>query len=608
MFCYNCGKKLPDGAKFCKYCGADLTSQETPAPGPNPNPIPVPVPAPAPKPAPAHVPVPDPAPAPMPEKEIHVSDRMTEYQKTEVLLDDPAPVPPHGNGFNPPPMPQPGNGFNHDKPQMQVTRPPKKKKKWPLVLLLLIIILLSLGVLGALFIFPDKVEEVVDKITGTEKKSAGEDEEDEDEDKEDAEQEDTEGDETEVEAAEEEEAKGPQWAAAYTEAVEALTEKDWPDLSLMDLNGDGTPEIVAVKGDGTGTKTVISVAGDSDSAKSLELGGSALVYSPSNGLILDSYVLSDVSYDVVYELKDGNFTKVFDGACRLDASNMFDAATGDPNIVYTIDGANTDAANYYSNLQYTFFSKGVTDGSEIKTVSYDTMKSLLEEDDPQTEFDSKATVNITPAQTTIGFKATAQFFVAPATGTYRFTLYGANGGGDGNSDYDDEAAVLVGTVNMTAGEKMIVMTGGAGGMCKDYWDFVKNVGTEVPGGFNGGGSCFASGGGGGCTDIYYQGVRVAAAAGAGGGNYDEKGKVGRTSTSSGNTTSAKSGEGRGSVDGGGGGGGWLGGKQGKVDKAGYGGINGWNSNYFTVENEYEGQAFTMSGSRDGSALVEYLGN
>ena len=24
MFCYKCGKQLPDGAKFCKYCGTSL--------------------------------------------------------------------------------------------------------------------------------------------------------------------------------------------------------------------------------------------------------------------------------------------------------------------------------------------------------------------------------------------------------------------------------------------------------------------------------------------------------------------------------------------------------------------------------------------------------
>ncbi|MBP5291747.1 MAG: hypothetical protein J6Y90_03930, partial [Lachnospiraceae bacterium] len=391
------------------------------------------------------------------------------------------------------------------------------------------------------------------------------------------------------------------------DAVGGIVERDWPDLAMVDMNGDEVPEIVAVKGDDSGLKKIVAVNDDGDTTATLELGGSALVYSPSNGLILDSYVMNDVAFDVVYELTDGKFNKIFDGACRIDATNKFSSTDGNPNMVYTMDGATIDPMDYYTNLQNAIFSKGVVDGSELMAVPYDTMIEVLGQEDPKADFDSKATAIITSARTEIGYRDTAQFFVAPATGSYRFSLYGANGGGDGNNDYDAEAAVLIGVVDLTAGEKILVMTGGAGGMCKDYWDYKKNVGTEVPGGFNGGGSCYASGGGGGCTEIYYQGTRIAAAAGSGGGNYDERGFEGRVSTATGNTTTIKAGEGRGSVDGGGGGGGWYGGKQGKVDRAGYGGINGYLSSYFTLENEYAGQAFTMSGSRDGSALVEYLG-
>ena len=31
MFCMNCGKALPDGAKFCMYCGTPLGAAATPA-------------------------------------------------------------------------------------------------------------------------------------------------------------------------------------------------------------------------------------------------------------------------------------------------------------------------------------------------------------------------------------------------------------------------------------------------------------------------------------------------------------------------------------------------------------------------------------------------
>ena len=32
MFCMNCGKVLPDGAKFCMYCGTPLGAAPAPAP------------------------------------------------------------------------------------------------------------------------------------------------------------------------------------------------------------------------------------------------------------------------------------------------------------------------------------------------------------------------------------------------------------------------------------------------------------------------------------------------------------------------------------------------------------------------------------------------
>ena len=31
MFCMNCGKALPDGAKFCMYCGTPLGAASAPA-------------------------------------------------------------------------------------------------------------------------------------------------------------------------------------------------------------------------------------------------------------------------------------------------------------------------------------------------------------------------------------------------------------------------------------------------------------------------------------------------------------------------------------------------------------------------------------------------
>ena len=85
MRCMNCGRELPDGSRFCQYCGGRLTEQAPPRPpegAPRPGPIPTPPPVPgeragdAPKPGP--VPpqggaqpkdAPKPKPEPKPKKE-----------------------------------------------------------------------------------------------------------------------------------------------------------------------------------------------------------------------------------------------------------------------------------------------------------------------------------------------------------------------------------------------------------------------------------------------------------------------------------------------------------------------------------------------------------
>lgn len=61
MRCMNCGRELPEGSRFCQYCGGRLTEQAPPRPpegAPRPGPIPTPPPGPgeragdAPKPGP----------------------------------------------------------------------------------------------------------------------------------------------------------------------------------------------------------------------------------------------------------------------------------------------------------------------------------------------------------------------------------------------------------------------------------------------------------------------------------------------------------------------------------------------------------------------------
>lgn len=85
MRCMNCGRELPEGSRFCQYCGGRLTEQAPPRPpegAPRPGPIPTPPPGPgeragdAPKPGPVSPQggaqpkdAPKPKPEPKPKKE-----------------------------------------------------------------------------------------------------------------------------------------------------------------------------------------------------------------------------------------------------------------------------------------------------------------------------------------------------------------------------------------------------------------------------------------------------------------------------------------------------------------------------------------------------------
>lgn len=68
MFCENCGKQIPDNAKFCPFCGQGtvVMNAQEPASTPVPEPIPVPMPTPGPVPVPSPTPAPSPIPVPAP--------------------------------------------------------------------------------------------------------------------------------------------------------------------------------------------------------------------------------------------------------------------------------------------------------------------------------------------------------------------------------------------------------------------------------------------------------------------------------------------------------------------------------------------------------------
>ena len=102
MFCSNCGKQLPDGAKFCNRCGAKVKQKPAPEPvfAPEPEPIPEPVFASEPEPIPEPVFAPEPEPMPEP---VFVPCS-AEPEETIRFMPEPEPEPVY---TRPAPEPQP---------------------------------------------------------------------------------------------------------------------------------------------------------------------------------------------------------------------------------------------------------------------------------------------------------------------------------------------------------------------------------------------------------------------------------------------------------------------------------------------------------------------
>ena len=96
MRCMNCGRELPEGSRFCQYCGGRLTEQAPPRPpegAPRPGPIPTPPPGPGERAEGAPRPGPIPTPPPGPGERAEGAPK-------------PGPVPPQG-GAQPKDAPKP---------------------------------------------------------------------------------------------------------------------------------------------------------------------------------------------------------------------------------------------------------------------------------------------------------------------------------------------------------------------------------------------------------------------------------------------------------------------------------------------------------------------
>ena len=143
MKCISCGRELPEGVKFCMFCGASQEiAEQVPSEEPVQEPAPEPVPAPEPEPAPAPAPEPAPETEPAPEPEpLEAVDATPEPEPTPVFEPDPEPQPTQTAPI-PTPEPEPVSAATAPAPK------PKKIKPWMIVLGILAV----LGI-GAAVIF-----------------------------------------------------------------------------------------------------------------------------------------------------------------------------------------------------------------------------------------------------------------------------------------------------------------------------------------------------------------------------------------------------------------------------------------------------------------------
>lgn len=86
-------------------------------------------------------------------------------------------------------------------------------------------------------------------------------------------------------------------------------------------------------------------------------------------------------------------------------------------------------------------------------------------------------------------------FTAPADGTYKLQVWGAQGGYRSSSRYGGKGGYSVGTITLSKGDNLYVYVGGKGGTNATA------VSKVVAGGYNGGGYRYGYKGGGGATDI-----------------------------------------------------------------------------------------------------------
>lgn len=136
---------------------------------------------------------------------------------------------------------------------------------------------------------------------------------------------------------------------------------------------------------------------------------------------------------------------------------------------------------------------------DFKVADYKTENPELFPEKTWTETQT-TTETLSNQVTNFGYTGGAQTYTAPASGTYKLEVWGAQGGYRSNATYGGKGGYSVGTItNLPQETKLYVYVGGAGGNSSS------STGAVVSGGYNGGGYRYGYKGGGGATDIRFTG-------------------------------------------------------------------------------------------------------
>ena len=386
------------------------------------------------------------------------------------------------------------------------------------------------------------------------------------------------------------------WKESYYSEIRKITSSGGV-FSLEDINKDNIPEMIVI-GDGEVTLFTSDSKGVTDKMKyPCEIVG----VDSSNERICLSYLEDNVIYDVALSTVYGKWTVEQHGETEVYIDEYDNSYF---EFYYQLDGREVQQSNYYSWLEGIY--RNARSIVDMPLVRCSSAENVLGNSGDHNQLAKYSDANYAGGYDyDYACSYSPKLCFISKEGDYVFELKGGAGGSDGeralgNQPYDGNGATMKGTMHLNLGDRLVITVGGAGGVTRAQ----EGV---VAGGYNGGGDAYWSGGGGGCTDVYYNGKRVVAAAGGGGGNYDQWGGPGRISRDNSNTTGSKYGFGTGYTgaddSGAGGGGGWLGDMYGKKDGAGYAGVNGYDSNYFYLISESEGEKVATKGTEDGYAHI-----